>query len=99
MSLALPANLKSLIAKKRGLQTSYLEIGFSETPEHSETTILPHYCLGVPPESRIIGICEASCMSINITSRRSNWKNTAVFLPGITLLKSEMYLSRNSATD
>src|ERR1700722_2549115 len=70
-----------------------------EVPIAWETTLLLHYCLGVPRESRIIGICEPSCRSINITSRRSIWKKTAVFLPGITLLKSEVYLSRNSATD
>ena len=76
----------------------------TKTAPHSQhraprKTLLLDYCLGVPPESRIIGICEASCTSINITSRRSNWKKTAVFLPGMTLLKSEMYLCRNSATD
>src|SRR5260370_36865710 len=63
--------------------------------ERSETTLLLHYCLGVPPESRIIGICEASCRSINITTRRSNGKNTAIFLPGLTLLKTKIYLVRN----
>ncbi len=61
--------------------------------------LIRRYCLEVSPDSRIIGICDAACRSISITSRRSNWKNTATFLPGITLLKIEVYLSRNSATD
>jgi hypothetical protein len=54
---------------------------------------------GYRPYGSTRGTSDATWRSTNPVSRRSNWKNKAVFLPEITLLKIGTYFRRNCPTD